>query len=123
MLTRFPRWRKNDQAFVEQQNGAAARRTAGYRRPKGVEAPAPPSRQSATTRLYVSFFQPSFKLKSKRRDGARQQALPRTRDAKPAVPRGPADSRGRLVRRRTVGDAQPNPSAPAEAGGAASRRS
>ena len=104
---------------AERRGGEAHR---GLPAPQGRRGPAPPSRQSATKRLYVSFFQPSFKLKSKGRDGARQQALPRTPDAKPAVARGPEDSRGRLVRRRTVGDARPNPSAPAEASGAASRR-
>ena len=65
VFTRCRPWRKNDQAFVEQKNGAVVRRIVGYRRPKGLEAAA------ALSRLYVNFFQPSFKLASKRRDGAR----------------------------------------------------
>ena len=65
VFTRCRPWRKNDQAFVEQKNGAVVRRIVGYRRLEGVEAAA------ALSRLYVNFFQPSFKLKSKRRDGAR----------------------------------------------------
>ena len=65
VFTRCRPWRKNAQAFVEQKNGAVVRRIVGYRRLEGVEAVA------ALSRLYVNFFQPSFKLKSKRRDGAR----------------------------------------------------
>ena len=57
--------------FVEQKNGAVVRRIVGYRRLEGLEAAAALSRLYATTRLYVNFFQPSFKLASKRRDGAR----------------------------------------------------
>ena len=64
-------WRKNDQAFVEQKNGAIVRRIVGYRRLEGLEAAAALSRLYTTTRLFVNFFQPSFKLASKRRDGAR----------------------------------------------------
>ena len=71
VFTRCRPWRKNDQAFVEQKNGAVVRRIVGYRRLEGVEAAAALSRLYATTRLYVNFFQPSFKLESKRRDGAR----------------------------------------------------
>ena len=71
VFTRCRPWRKNDQAFVEQKNGAVVRRIVGHRRLEGLEAAAALSRLYATTRLYVNFFQPSFKLKSKRRDGAR----------------------------------------------------
>ena len=71
MFTRCRPWRKNDQAFVEQKNGAVVRRIVGHRRLEGLEAAAALSRLYATTRLYVNFFQPSFKLESKRRDGAR----------------------------------------------------
>ena len=71
VFTRCRPWRKNDQAFVEQKNGAVVRRIVGYRRLEGVEAAAALSRLYGTTRLYVNFFQPSFKLASKRRDGAR----------------------------------------------------
>ena len=71
VFTRCRPWRKNDQAFVEQKNGAVVRRIVGYRRLEGLEAATALSRLYATTRLYVNFFQPSFKLESKRRDGAR----------------------------------------------------
>ena len=71
VFTRCRPWRKNDQAFVEQKNGAVVRRIVGNRRLEGLEAAAALSRLYATTRLYVNFFQPSFKLASKRRDGAR----------------------------------------------------
>ena len=71
VFTRCRPWRKNDQAFVEQKNGSVVRRIVGYRRLEGLEAAAALSRLYATTRLYVNFFQPSFKLASKRRVGAR----------------------------------------------------
>ena len=71
VFTRCRPWRKNDQAFVEQKNGAIVRRIVGYRRLEGLEAAAALSRLYTTTRLFVNFFQPSFKLASKRRDGAR----------------------------------------------------
>ena len=71
VFTRRRPWRKNDQAFVEQKNGAIVRRIVGYRRLEGLEAAAALSRLYTTTRLFVNFFQPSFKLASKRRDGAR----------------------------------------------------
>ena len=70
-FTRCRQWRKNDQAFVEQKNGAVVRRIVGYRRLEGLEAAAALSRLYATTRPCVNFFQPSFKLASKQRDGAR----------------------------------------------------
>lgn len=71
VFTRCRPWRKNDQAFVEQKNGAVVRRIVGYRRLEGLEAAAALSSLYATTRLFVNFFQPSFKLADKRRDGAR----------------------------------------------------
>ena len=43
----------------------------GYRRLEGPEAVAALSRLYATARLFVNFFQPSFKLAGKTRDGAR----------------------------------------------------
>ena len=71
VFTRSRPWRKNDQAFIEQKNGAVVRRIVGYRRLEGFPAAAALSRLYATTRLFVNYFQPSFKLESKRRDGAR----------------------------------------------------
>jgi hypothetical protein len=43
----------------------------GYRRYKGVEAAAILGRLYAVLRLFVNFFQPSFKLASKMRAGAK----------------------------------------------------
>jgi len=70
-FTRCRPYRKNDQAFVEQKNGAVVRRIVGYRRLEGVAAAAALARLYATVRLFVNFFQPSFKLAQKEREGAR----------------------------------------------------
>lgn len=64
-------YRKNDQAFVEQKNGAVVRRIVGYRRLEGLEAAAALAQLYSTVRLFVNFFQPSFKLAEKECDGAR----------------------------------------------------
>ena len=81
-FTRCRPYRKNDQAWVEQKNGAVVRRTIGYRRFEGLEAAAALARLYATMRLFVNFFQPSFKLAAKTRDGA----LVRKRYHPPATP-------------------------------------
>jgi hypothetical protein len=47
------------------------RRIVGYRRFEGLEAAAGLARLYATVRLFVNFFQPSFKLAEKARDGAK----------------------------------------------------
>jgi hypothetical protein len=70
-FTRCRPYRKNDQAWVEQKNGAVVRRIVGYRRFEGVEAARALARLYAAVRLFVNFFQPSFKLAGKQRDGAR----------------------------------------------------
>jgi hypothetical protein len=70
-VTRSRAYKKNDQAFVEQKNGAVVRRLMGYGRFEGVETARVMSRLYAAARLYVNFFQPSFKLKEKRREGAK----------------------------------------------------
>lgn len=69
--TRSRPYHKNDQAWVEQKNGAVVRRLVGYRRLEGLAAAAALSRLYAASRLYVNFFQPSFKLASKIRLGAK----------------------------------------------------
>jgi hypothetical protein len=68
--TRSRAYKKNDQAWVEQKNGAIVRRLVGYGRLSGVEATKALAKLYASSRLYINFFQPSFKLKSKTRDGA-----------------------------------------------------
>jgi hypothetical protein len=70
-FTRCRPYRKNDQAWVEQKNGAVVRRIVGYRRYAGLEAAAALGRLYRSVRLYVNFFQPSFKLASKARHEAR----------------------------------------------------
>lgn len=81
-FTRCRPYRKNDQAWVEQKNGAVVRRMVGYRRFEGLEAAAELARLHAAVRLFVNFFQPSFKLAEKQRDGARV----RKRYHQPATP-------------------------------------
>ena len=71
VFTRCRPYRKNDQAWVEQKNGAVVRRTVGYRRYEGLEAAAALARLYTSLRLFVNFFQPSFKLAGKARDGAK----------------------------------------------------
>ena len=70
-FTRSRPYRKNDQAWVEQKNGAVVRRFVGYRRLEGLAAAEALSRLYAASRLFVNFFQPSFKLKEKTRIGSR----------------------------------------------------
>src|ERR1700680_1905515 len=71
VFTRCRPYRKNDQAWVEQKNGAVVRRTVGYRRYEGLDAAAALARLYTSLRLFVNFFQPSFKLAGKARDGAK----------------------------------------------------
>jgi len=70
-VTRSRAYKKNDQAFVEQKNGAVVRRLMGYGRFDGIEIAQVMARLYAAARLHVNFFQPSFKLKEKRREGAK----------------------------------------------------
>lgn len=69
--TRSRAYKKNDQAWVEQKNGAIVRRFVGYGRLSGLQATHALAKLYASARLYINFFQPSFKLKTKTRDGAR----------------------------------------------------
>lgn len=68
-VTRARAYRKNDQAWVEQKNGAIVRRLVG------VDLKDLPlqllNRLYAASRLHTNLFQPSFKLKSKTRSGAK----------------------------------------------------
>ena len=56
---------------MEQKNGSIVRRLVGYGRLSGMAATQALAQLYASSRLYINFFQPSFKLKSKTRDGAR----------------------------------------------------
>lgn len=70
-LTRGRPYRKNDQAWIEQKNGAVVRKLLGYRRFEGLAAARAITRLYGASRLFVNFFQPSFKLAAKQRDGAK----------------------------------------------------
>lgn len=69
--TRSRAYKKNDQAWVEQKNGSVVRRLVGYGKLSGSQATRELAALYEASRLYINFFQPSFKLKSKVRDGAR----------------------------------------------------
>jgi Integrase core domain len=70
-LTRSRAYQKNDQAWIEQKNGAVVRRFVGYERLSGVVAGQCLGQLFQAVRLYVNHFQPSFKLRSKIRQGAK----------------------------------------------------
>ena len=71
VLTRSRAYRKNDQAWIEQKNGSVVRRLVGYSRFTGLVATHTLGRLYQLSRLYVNFFQPSFKLRSKMRNGSK----------------------------------------------------
>lgn len=84
-FTRARPYRKNDQAWIEQKNGSVVRRLEGLA-------------AGGLARLFVNFFQHSFKLASKTRVGARvtkRYHLPVTPSARllasEAVPEGVKD--------------------------------
>ena len=80
-LTRCRPYRKNDQAWIEQKNGAVVRRMIGYRRFEGLATAQALARLYAVSRFFVNFFQPSFKLAEKSREGAqvtKRYHLPQT---------------------------------------------
>jgi hypothetical protein len=60
---------KNDQCYVEQKNGSVVRQLVGYDRFEGERAYRQLAELYRAVRLYVNFFQPSFKLQEKRRTG------------------------------------------------------
>jgi hypothetical protein len=70
-VTRARAYRKNDQAWVEQKNGAIVRRLVGYGRFEGLESVETLTRLYRAARMHTNLVQPSFKLRSKTRIGAR----------------------------------------------------
>jgi hypothetical protein len=70
-FTRSRAYKKNDQAHVEEKNGSIVRKIVGYDRFEGIDAWKALAELYASLRLYVNFFQPSLKLLSKKRDGAK----------------------------------------------------
>ena len=69
-FTRSRAYRSNDQAWIEQKNGSVVRRFVGHDRYSGQVAGQTMAYLYGALRLYVNFFQPSFKLIDKTRDGA-----------------------------------------------------
>jgi hypothetical protein len=74
-FTRSRAYHKNDQAWVEQKNGAVVRRLVGYERFSGVVAAQALAHLYQAARLYVNYFQPSFKLRRKERHGAKVRRI------------------------------------------------
>ncbi len=70
-FTRSRPYHKNDQAWIEQKNASVVRRFVGYHRLEGPSAAEALARLYGVARLFVNFFQPSFKLKEKVRTGTR----------------------------------------------------
>jgi hypothetical protein len=69
-FTRGRAYKKNDQCYVEQKNGAVVRALVGYDRFEGQRAYRQLCELYRAVRLYVNGFQPSVKLRSKRREGS-----------------------------------------------------
>lgn len=70
-FTRSRAYRKNDQAHVEEKNGSVVRRIVGYERYEGGRARQCMLQLYSVARIYINFFQPSMKLISKTREGAK----------------------------------------------------
>jgi hypothetical protein len=74
-FTRSRAYHRNDQAWVEQKNGAVVRRLVGYERYSGIVAGQALASLYQAARLYVNYFQPSFKLREKVRHGAKVKRI------------------------------------------------
>lgn len=70
-FTRSRPYRKNDNCFVEQKNGAVVRRIIGYDRYSSKQALEMLNRTYYLLRWYINFLQPVMKLVSKTRHGAK----------------------------------------------------
>ena len=70
-FTRSRPYKKNDQAHVEQKNWSVVRHTVGYDRWETAQEFALLESIHDDLRLYINFFQPSFKLIAKERIGNR----------------------------------------------------
>jgi hypothetical protein len=80
-LTRGRGYKKNDQAYVEQRNWLAVRRSTGYGRYSSKAALAAIGQLYSLTRLQLNFLRPVRKLVGKERHGARLRKVydaPRT---------------------------------------------
>jgi hypothetical protein len=70
-FTRSRPYKKNDNCYVEQKNGSIVRRIIGRDRYSSKQAYEALNRIYYLLRLYINFFQPTMKLVSKTRHGAR----------------------------------------------------
>jgi hypothetical protein len=70
-FTRSRSYKKNDSCHVEQKNWSVVRRLVGYDRYKSHAALEALNRAYQVLHLYTNFFQPTMKLVSKTRHGAR----------------------------------------------------
>ena len=67
--------RSNDQAWIEQKNGAVIRKLTGHDRYQGLTAGRVLCRLYSSARLFTNFFQPSFQLQQKYRDGSKVRKI------------------------------------------------
>ena len=82
-FTRSRAYRKNDQAWIEQKNGSVMiRRFVGHDRHSGAVPGQTMAHLYGAMRLYVNYFQPSFQLLTKSRNGGSVTK----RYSKPATP-------------------------------------
>jgi len=70
-FTRGRAYKKNDQCYVEQKNGAVVRQLVGYDRFEGQRAYKQLTELYRAVRLYINLFQPSMKLLEKQRENSR----------------------------------------------------
>ena len=70
-FTRSRPYKKNDQAHVEEKNGSIIRKVTGYNRFEGFAAEQSLYNLYEKLRLYINYFQPSLKLKSRTRNGGK----------------------------------------------------
>jgi hypothetical protein len=75
IFTRSRPHHKNDQAWIEQKNGAVIRKMVGHERFSGIVAGQALAQLLGAVRLYVNYFQPSFKLRERIREGAKIKKL------------------------------------------------
>ena len=98
-FTRSRAYRKNDQAWVEQKNVSVIRRFVGHERLPGAVAGQTMAHLYGAVRLYVNYFQPSFQLLAKSRNGGSVTK----RYSKPATPATVCSIVMMLERRRSGG--------------------
>lgn len=70
-FTKSRPYKKNDQCYVEQKNGAVVRKLTGHERYAGMKAVRILDRIYELASLYVNYFQPSMKLISRYKDGCK----------------------------------------------------